>query len=198
MLVSLSSKWNLITLWQQYSQWKREAKIEELKKKEKRNKNSETILPPVVSPLSLWSAMKVCLDVAVFFKLLDSNLHRSLWSSCMDVPVPETEPWSGGWGRGGRGASCGLHFLWRENPARLSQEWNLKALSHCCFLFVHQVLLAKGNAVSIFLNPRLSGIYPRIYWGFIYLTLLVWWIIVPDLRIWISILFSLLVILSSW
>lgn len=56
-------------------------------------------------------------------KYLDRNLHRSPWSSCVDVPVLESEPWSGGWGRGGRGASCGLHFLWRENPARLSQEW---------------------------------------------------------------------------
>lgn len=80
--------------------------------------------------------------------MLDCNLHRSLWSSCMDVPVPESEPRSGGWGRGGRGASCGLHFLWRENPVRLSQERNLKALSQCCLLFVHQVLLAEGNTVS--------------------------------------------------
>lgn len=152
-------------------------------KKNPEKQNSESSLPVVASPLSLWSAMKLCLDIAVFFfTLLDCNLHRSLWSSCMDVPVPETEPWSGGWGRGGRGASCGLHFLWRENPARLSQEWNLKALSHCCFLFVHQVLLAEGNTVSVFLNPHFSGIYPRICWGFIYLTLLVLWIIAPDLR----------------
>lgn len=151
-------------------------------KKNKTKQNNEFSLALFISPPSLWSAMTVCLDIAVFFKLLDCNLHRSLWSSCMDVPVPESEPWSGGWGRGGRGASCGLHFLWRENPARLSQEWNLKALSHCCFLFVHQVLLAEGNTVSVFLNPRLSGIYPRICWGFIYLNLLVWWIIAPDLR----------------
>lgn len=54
---------------------------------------------------------------------LDRNLHRSHWSSCVDVPVLESEPWSGGWGRGGRGTSCGLHFLWRKSPARLSQEW---------------------------------------------------------------------------
>lgn len=156
------------------------------KKKKRETQNNEFSLALSISPPSLWSAMKVCLDTAPFyffsFKLLDCNLHRSLWSSCMDVPVPESEPWSGGWGRGGRGASCGLHFLWRENPARLSQEWNLKALSHCCFLFVHQVLLTEGNAVSVFLNPRLSGIYPRFCWGFIYLTLLVWWIIARDLR----------------
>lgn len=90
--------------------------------------------------------------------ILDCNLHRSLWSSCMDVPVPKSELRSGGWGRGGRGASCGLHFLWRENPARLSQEWSLKALTQCCFLFVHQVPLAEGDTISIFLNLSVSGL----------------------------------------
>lgn len=107
-------------------------------------------LPPCVSPLSLSLAVRLCPDIDhVFFVMLDCNLHRSLWSSCMDVPVPESQPWSGGWGRGGRGASCGLHFLWRENPARLSQEWNLKTLIQCCFLFVRQVLqyLLSGNTV---------------------------------------------------
>ncbi len=99
------------------------------------------------------SLTRVVLTQACFLKMLDCNLHRSLWSSCMDVPVLESEPRRGGWGRGGRGASCGLHFLWRENPARLSQEWNLKALSQCCFLFVHQVLRAEGECCQCFLEP---------------------------------------------
>lgn len=138
-------------------------------KKKKLSKKTErwvplTLLGFLVSPSLCFSSISVTGRVGLSWhsrvfkkkkKMLDCNLHRSLWSSCMDVPVPESEPRSGGWGRGGRGASCGLHFLWRENPARLSQEWNLKALSQCCFLFVHQVLLAEGN-YSVFSWTRVS------------------------------------------
>lgn len=129
-------------------------------KKTKKNPNTHgwellTLLDFPVSPSLCFASVSVIGREALprhrpcFFVMLDCNLHRSLWSSCMDVPVPESQPWSGGWGRGGRGASCGLHFLWRENPARLSQEWNLKTLIQCCFLFVRQVLqyLLSGNTV---------------------------------------------------
>lgn len=151
-MVSVSSKWNQIILWQQYSQERREGKTGYEKKKIAAPHFGGFFLVCPSSPLSLWSAVKGLSWHLFIFKMLDCNLHRSLWSSCMDVPVPESEPRSGGWGRGGRGASCGLHFLWRENPARLSQEWNLKALSQCCLLFGHQVLLEEGNTVS-FLEP---------------------------------------------
>ena len=70
----------------------------------------------------------------------------------------------------------------REPCSSLSQERNLKALIQCCFRFVHQVLLGEEDTVSVLSNSRLSGIHARICWGFTCLTLLVWWITAPDLR----------------
>lgn len=48
--------------------------------------------------------------------MLDCNLHGSRWSSCMDVPVPESEPRSGGWGRGGEGSKLWPPFSVTREP----------------------------------------------------------------------------------
>lgn len=87
-------------------------------------------------------------------KTLDCNLHRSLWSSCVDVPVLESEPRCGGWGRGGEGEQA-VASIFCEERTRLVSHRSGKALSHCCFLFVHQVLLTEGNTVSVFWNSCL-------------------------------------------
>ena len=86
-------------------------------------------------------------------------------------------------GEGGEGSKLWPPFsVTREPCSSLSQERNLKALIQCCFRFVHQVLLGEEDTVSVLSNSRLSGIHARICWGFTCLTLLVWWITAPDLR----------------
>lgn len=65
-----------------------------------------------VSPLGVSSVSAVGWEglfcqSRVLRNILDCNLHRSHWFSCMDVPVPECEPCGvgdggerGGWGGG--------------------------------------------------------------------------------------------------
>lgn len=54
--------------------------------------------------------------VYILKRLLGCNLNRSLWSSYIDVPVPETEPWSGGWGKRGEGSKLWPPFSVTREP----------------------------------------------------------------------------------
>lgn len=122
-----------------------------------------------VSAVRLSLRLSVCPDLASS-KTLDCNLHRSLWSSCVDVPVLESEPRSGGWGRGGRGASCGLHFLCGENPACVSQEW--KGIESLLFPFCPSGNCSQKGIQSVCFLELLSfsgSKYPQTCCGFIHL-----------------------------
>lgn len=61
-----------------------------------------------------------------------------------------------GVGDGGEGGGeQAVASIFCEERTRLVSHRSGKALSHCCFLFVHQVLLTEGNTVSVFWNSCL-------------------------------------------
>ena len=191
MLVSLASEWNVIILWQLYSLRRREAKIEDIRKKKR---GSERWVPLshcwiFSCPCFYHEGFFVCFEMILYLYLflflcgtvISTHLSLVLLHGCASAWVRALE-----WGMGARGEGSKPwppFSVTREPCSSLSHRSGIQRhwLSVVSFLSIRYHLQQRGEmAVMCFLEPgSLCGISQNLLR--IYLPKL-WWIIAPDLR----------------